>query len=53
MYIYFNELLYFLAEVNGENIPCPEIPNNLEETVRTQLYEDLGHLGFKECMCLL
>ena len=34
-YIYSDELLYFLAELNGKTISCFEIPESLQETLWT------------------
>ena len=52
-YICSDELLYFLAKVNGETILCLELPESLQETVWTQVHKDLGHLGIQRTYKLI
>ena len=33
--------------MNGETIPCLEIPERLQETVWTEFHKDLGHSGIQ------
>ena len=36
-----------------ETIPCLEIPEILQEALRTQLHKDLGHLGIQRTYKLI